>query len=129
MKKPSLDKWLAEAKNDPSAGNCGSYVFHDGAVRRTPRSEVRDGAGDGREVTAMRFSYDEEAVMSAVEKARALPGIYYVRIWLNKGVLQVGDDIMLILIGGDIRPRALHALDFLLNEVKGRCVSEEEIYI
>ena len=67
--------------------------------------------------------------MSAVEKARALPGIYYVRIWLNKGVLQVGDDIMLILIGGDIRPRALHALDFLLNEVKSRCVSEEEIYI
>ncbi len=63
---------------------------------------------------------------AAVEAARALPGIHYVRLWLNEGELEVGDDIMLVLVGGDIRPHVVDALQALVGTIKNWCVSEVE---
>ena len=79
-------------------------------------------------MTGRRFSYDAEKVEQAISSARALDGIYYVRVWLNEGVLSVGDDIMLVLIGGDIRPHVVDALQFLVGRIKSECVTEEELY-
>ena len=47
-----------------------------------------------------------------------MPGIHYVRVWLNEGMLEVGDDIMLVLIGGDIRPHVVDALQTLVRQDK-----------
>ena len=63
-----------------------------------------------------------------IEEAKKLDGIYYVRVWLNEGELQVGDDIMYVLIGGDIRPRVIDALNFLVGKIKSECVVETELY-
>ncbi len=166
---PSIDAWLREAKADPSFRACGMYMVHNGTVRETPKAEARgietDGVqpGDkvtgmvfsydeakvaaaveearalpgigyvrvwlnsgelavgvqpGDKVTGMVFSYDEAKVAAAVEEARALPGIGYVRVWLNSGELAVGDDIMLVLIGGDIRPRVIDGLQHLVATIK-----------
>ena len=76
----------------------------------------------------MYFSYDEEKVNAAVQEALQLEGIYYIRTWLNEGELQVGDDIMYVLIGGDIRPRVVDALQFLVEKIKTECVVETERY-
>ena len=75
----------------------------------------------------MRFDYDEAKVRRAVEEARGLPGIYHVRVWLNRGELKVGDDLMLVLVGGDIRPRVIAALESLVEALKSRCVIEQEL--
>ena len=128
MKAPSVEKWLEEAKKDESAGRCGMYLIHNGTVRVDARSKVRSGAGDTRPVKGMRFSYDYEKVEAAKEAALDLPGIYYVRVWLNEGELAAGDDIMYVLVGGDIRPHVVDALQSLVGELKSNCVSEEEIY-
>ena len=126
--KPSIDQWLAEAKAAPEAENCGMYLTHCGTVRRSAKAKVRLGETDTRNVTGMRFSYDAEKVAQAVEKTRAMDGIFIVRVWLNNGVLSLGDDIMLVLIGGDIRPHVVDALQFLVGSIKSECVVEEEIY-
>ena len=126
--KPSLDLWLSEAKTGVNAEKCGMYLFHNGTVRRTARAEVREGAEDAPEVKGMSFHYDAEKVALAVEETRKLPGIYHVRVWLNEGQLALGDDIMLVLIGGDIRPRVVDALQYLVGEIKSRCVTEQEIF-
>ena len=57
-----------------------------------------------------------------------MPGIFYVRVWLNEGRLEIGDDIMLVLVGGDIRPRVIDALQALVGEIKNHCVVEKESY-
>ena len=44
---PSIDAWLAEAKNDPSFRSCGMYLIHNGTVRETPKAEVRSIETDG----------------------------------------------------------------------------------
>lgn len=127
---PSIDTWLAEAKNDPSFRSCGMYLIHNGTVRETPKAQVRacetDGVEAGRKVGGMTFSYDRDKVETALAAAREMPGIGYVRAWLNEGELSVGDDIMLVLIGGDIRPRVIDALQTLVGTLKNECVTEIE---
>lgn len=128
---PSIDAWLREAKADPDFRNCGMYLVHNGVVRETPKAEARgietDGVQPGNKVGGMVFSYDDAKVAAAVDEARGWPGIGYVRVWLNSGELSVGDDIMLVLIGGDIRPHVIDALQYLVGTIKNTCVVETEL--
>ena len=75
----------------------------------------------------MLFSYDREKLEAAIAAAREMEGIFYIRVWLNEGELSVGDDIMLVLIGGDIRPHVVDALQYLVGRIKDQCVSEQEL--
>ena len=130
MKKesPSMDLWLKEAKADPAAEKCGMFLTHNGVVRRTAKAKVRLGDETAPQVTGMHFGYDKEKVAAAMEEAKKLEGIYYVRVWLNEGELTVGDDIMYVLIGGDIRPHVVDGLQFLVGKIKTECVEETELH-
>ena len=123
---PSMDAWLAEAKAHPDAGKVGMYLTHNGVVRATAKARVRAGAQDALPVTGMTFSYDRAKMEAAVEETLRMEGIYYARAWLNEGELSVGEDIMFVLIGGDIRPHVVDALQFLVGRLKGECVTEVE---
>ena len=126
--RPSLDLWLREAREDPGAKDCGMFLFHNGVVRQSARAAVREGAAGTPAVTGMRFSSDAEKVEAARARALTMPGIRYARVWLASGELKVGDDIMLVLVGGDIRPHVIDALQSLVGEIKQHCVREEEVY-
>ena len=126
--RPSADKWLEEAKKDEKAYLCGMYLTHNGVVRETAKAKVRGGKEGTPAVTGMLFSYDEKKVHKAIDDTYAMPGIYYIKVWLNSGKLAVGDDIMQVLIGGDIRPHITDALNFLVGTIKNECVSEIEQY-
>ncbi len=123
---PSIDKWLQEAKADPKAAQEGMFLVHNGIVRETPKAKVRQGIDDGSVVTGMYFAYDAEKVDAAIAETYQLEGIFCVKVWLNEGQLEVGDDIMYVLIGGDIRPHVIDALQFLVNKIKTECVTEIE---
>ncbi|MGM0603416.1 MAG: molybdenum cofactor biosynthesis protein MoaE [Bacillota bacterium] len=123
---PSVDRWLKEAKNDPESLEEGMYLVHNGIVRETPRAEARQGIDDGSKVKGMEFSFDEEKVDKAVKETYQMDGIFHVKVWLNEGQLEVGDDIMYVLIGGDIRPHVIGALEKLVEKIKTECVSEIE---
>ncbi len=124
---PSMDAWLKEAKAAADAEKIGMYLVHNETVRETARAAVREGKTDAGPVRGMRFSYDAEKVEAAQAEAMALPGIFYVRVWLNRGELTLGDDIMYVLVGGDIRPHVLSALEFLVGKIKSQCVTENEL--
>ena len=123
---PSMDQWLKEAKAHESAPKIGMYLTHNGIVRQSAKAKVRYGE-DAKDVTGMVFSYDQEKVDAVLADARNLEGIYYIRLWLNEGELKMGDDIMYVLIGGDIRPRVVDALNYLVGRIKNECVVETEL--
>ena len=125
---PSMDEWLKEAKSHESADKIGMYLTHNGIVRKSAKAKVRYGQEDTKNVVGMLFGYDAKKVEAAIEEAYKLEGIYYIRVWLNEGELQVGDDIMYVLIGGDIRPHVVDALQFLVGKLKNECVEETEVY-
>ena len=124
---PSIDAWLKEAKAHETAPLCGMYLTHNGTVRQTAKAKVRYGAEGTKEVTGMVFSYDEEKVNTVIADTYKMDGIYYIKVWLNEGQLEMGDDIMYVLIGGDIRPRVVDALQYLVGRVKNECVVETEL--
>ncbi len=123
---PSMDEWIKEAKKENDAGKCGMYLFHNGVVRETSKAQARFGVQEDL-VKGMQFSYDKDKVDIALANARKMPGIYYARVWLNEGNLKVGDDIMYVLVGGDIRPNVINGLQALVEEIKTKCVIEKEI--
>ena len=125
---PSMDQWLKEAKADESAAQCGMYLTHNGVVRITPKKQVREGVEGIGDVEAVEFSYDADGVEKAIEEALTWNGVYYVRVWLNEGRLTVGDSIMYVLIGADIRPNCIDALQNLVGKIKNDLVVEKEIY-
>ena len=127
-KSPSMDEWLREAKADENAARCGMFLFHNGVVRESAKAQVRSGVTDTPAVTGMNFAYDAVKVNAAITDALAMPGIFLVKVWLNEGMLAVGDDIMFVLVGGDIRPHVIDALQALVGEIKNHCVMEQEIY-
>jgi len=128
MKKlsPSIDEWLKEAKTDPEALQEGMFLVHNGVVRQTPKAKVRQGIDDGSMVKGMEFAYDAAKVDVAIARTYKMDGIFHVRVWLNEGMLELGDDIMYVLIGGDIRPHVVDALQFLVETIKTECVTEIE---
>ena len=134
---PSLDAWLKEAKCHESAPKIGMYLTHNGIVRESAKAKVRQSAADTRAkvrcgaedtlpVTGMFFSYEQEKVDAVIAETYKMDGIYYIRVWLNQGELAVGDDIMYVLIGGDIRPHVVDALQYLVGRIKNECVTEKE---
>lgn len=125
---PSMDAWLREAKQHESAPKIGMYLTHNGIVRETAKAKVRQGAEDTKPVIAMNFSYDQEKVDAVIEDTYKMDGIYYIKTWLAEGNLKVGDDIMYVLVGGDIRPHIIDALQYLVGRIKNECVVETEIY-
>lgn len=124
---PSIDAWLKEAKAHESAPKIGMYLTHNGTVRQSAKAKVRYGAEDTRPVTGMLFSYDREKVDAIIADTYKMEGIYYIKVWLNEGELEMGDDIMYVLIGGDIRPRVVEALQYLVGRIKNECVVETEL--
>ena len=119
--------WLQEAKAHESAPKIGMYLTHNGIVRQTAKAMVRNGAENTQAVTGMEFSYDAAKVDAVIADTYRMEGIYYIKVWLNEGTLDVGDDIMYVLIGGDIRPRVVDALQYLVSRVKNECVVEKEL--
>lgn len=124
---PSMDEWLAEAKNAPDAEKVGMYLVHNGIVRKTAKAKVRQGEEDAPDVARLFFDSDQEKVEAAIAEAKKMEGIYYIRVWLNEGELEIGDSIMYVLVGGDIRPHVIDCLQSLVGTIKNECVIEKEI--
>lgn len=124
---PSMDLWLEEAKKSEHADQCGMFLVHNGIVRSTAKAQVRRGESKPP-VAQVDFSYDAKGVEEAIADALTWDGIYYVKVWLNEGVLDVGQSIMYVMIGGDIRPRVVDALTKFVGHIKNDLVVEREIY-
>jgi len=117
--KPSLDAWLAEIKASGDIEGTGMYLVHNGVVRGHSR--------DGRRVTGMILSVDRELLKEITESARLMEGVTHVRAWVNEGRLTVGDDIMYVLVAGDIRDHVFEALGAFVRMIKTEVVTEEEL--
>lgn len=115
---PDVTAWIAEIKARPEAAGIGMLLAHQGIVRGSSRS--------GEPVTGMELGVDRERLAEVLAEAATWPGIVAVRAWVNEGSLAVGDDIMKVLVAGDIREHVFDALQRLVGIVKREVVQELE---
>jgi molybdopterin synthase catalytic subunit len=119
MSTADINDWITEVKAQPQAAGIGMILAHQGIVRGTTRS--------GEPVQGMVLRADRERLSSALAEARTWPGVVAVRAWVNEGSLAVGDDIMRVLVAGDIRDNVFGALQRLVSLIKNEVVNELEV--
>jgi len=114
-----IEAWIKEIKENCNPDMLGMILIHNGIVRAT--------AKDGRPVKAMKLSYDRGMLESVTKTYRMKEGIADIRVWINEGELNIGDDIMKICVAGRFRTDILPIFQELLTIVKKEIVREEEV--
>jgi molybdopterin synthase catalytic subunit len=109
-------------KAHPDAAKIGMILCHNGIVRGTSR--------DGRAVSGLTVSVDEEKLASVLETHRQMPGIVDIQVEIVTGrPLAVGDDVMALVVGGDIRENVIAALSQALNAIKSEVTAKTQFFI
>jgi molybdopterin synthase catalytic subunit len=112
---------IQKIKQHPDFEKVGMILCHNGVVRGTSR--------DGREVTGLKVSVDHEKLKSVLEIHRKRPGIVEILIEIAEGkVLHLGDDVMVLVVAGDIRDNVIDTLRDTLNAVKTTVTTKEEYF-
>jgi molybdopterin synthase catalytic subunit len=119
MSAPDIDDWIRDVRSQPGSAAIGMILAHQGIVRGTSRS--------GEPVTGMSLTADLARFEEVLAEAGTWPGIFAVRGWVNQGQLSVGDDIMRLIVAGDIREHVFEGLQRLVSLIKTQVVSESEL--
>lgn len=96
----------------------GMILCHNGVVRGTSR--------DGTPVSAVDVAADRETIRKIVDEQKMRPGIVDILVEINEGSLKVGDDLLTIVVAGDIREHVIPVLTDTLNAVKARGTRKQE---
>jgi|GEM_PF-104242 molybdopterin synthase catalytic subunit len=117
-----LEALIKEIKKNKEIGKAGMILTHTGLVRETSR--------EGRQVEKLKIDPDFNIIEKIVEKNKKRKGIIDIKYYMHdKGILSVGDELMHIVVAGDIRENTIEALTETLNEIKKSAVVKEHIFI
>ena len=112
---------IDQVKSHPNYADVGMILCHNGVVRGTSR--------DGRQVSGLALTVDRDALEAILAEQRQRPGIMEVLVEIRDGSLQVGDDLMFIVVAGDLRDRVIPVLEDTLNAIKRRVTRKTEHFL
>jgi molybdopterin synthase catalytic subunit len=113
---------LDRVKHHPHYERVGMVLCHNGVVRGTSR--------DGRAVRGLRVAVDRRRLAEILDACRARPGIVDVQVEIAADRdLAVGDDVMLLVVAGDVRENVIRTLEAALNEIKGTVTRKTEYFV
>ncbi|OQY24006.1 MAG: molybdenum cofactor biosynthesis protein [Desulfobacteraceae bacterium 4572_35.2] len=116
-----ISKTIAELKKDPDfANNVGMVLVHNGIVRGWSRA-------DGAAICQMEVVSDLDKIEQIRQDIENMDGIFKVVIEARSGLMIPGDDVLFLVVAGDIRENVKPALALLLDRVKAEGVSKKEV--
>lgn len=108
-------------KKHPDYHRAGMILCHNGIVRGTSRN--------GRKVSGLKISVDYNRLHHVIETYKQKPGIIEILVEIaDNRSLTVGDDIMLLVVAGDIRENVVAVLNDTLNAIKSSVTSKTELF-
>jgi len=109
-------------KKHPDYHATGMILCHNGVVRGTSR--------DGRPVSGLTISVDNSKLEQVVDTYKQTPGIVEILVEIAENrQLAVGDDVMLLVVAGDIRETVIAVLNDTLNAIKTTVTSKTEFFL
>jgi molybdopterin synthase catalytic subunit len=115
-----ISQTIKELKQEPSfTENVGMILIHNGVVRGWARK-------DRSTVNLVSVSVDNKKIQELVDEYSKMPGIYKIIIEANTGTLKPGDDLLFIVVAGDVRENVKPVLADLLDRVKAEAVVKTE---
>jgi molybdopterin synthase catalytic subunit len=114
-----IQEMIRRAREHPEARKVGMIASHLGIVRGTSR--------DGRPVTRIEVLYDHEILDGIIKDIKKMPGIIEVLVDTREGFLEIGDEILAVIIAGDIRENVFDALINAVNRIKAEASRKKEM--
>ena len=109
-------------KQHPDYHRAGMILCHNGVVRKTSR--------EGRKVSGLRLRVDHERLKQVIDTHKNRPGIIEILVEIAEDRdLSVGDDVMLLVVAGDIRENVISALTDTLNAVKSSVTEKTQFFV
>ena len=117
----NLQRMMEEIRRHPGFHRAGMVLAHNGVVRGTSR--------DGRPVTGLRVAVDREGLDRLVAEQKQRPGIVEILVEIADGQdLAVGDDVMCLVVAGDVRENVIGTLETTLNAIKTTVTAKTEFF-
>lgn len=118
----NLQQMINQIRQRPDFGKVGMILAHNGVVRGASR--------DGRKVSGLRVSVDHEQLRRILDRERRTTGIVDILIDIaEEKDLSVGEDVMLLVVAGDIRDTVITTLERTLNAVKQTVTQKTEFFV
>ena len=115
-----INKTLQELKARPGfTDHVGMMLIHNGVVRGWSR-------GDHSTVTAVRVSHDTAKMDAICREMEKQPGIFAIVADAEEGLLKPGDDVLFLVVAGDIRENVKAVFAELLDRIKAEAVIKQE---
>ena len=115
-----ISKTIATMKLDPAfAENVGMVLIHNGTVRGWSR-------GDHAPVSQIKVMADQAKIDQICSEVEAMEGIFKIVIEAHSGLMKPGDDLLFLVVAGDIRENVKPALALLLDRIKAEAISKQE---
>jgi len=117
----TLDQLLNIVKAHQNFNETGMVLFHNGVVRSTSRN--------GQKVSGMTVYADHDRLKKIIKESHKSSGIKIVLAEINEGFLNIGQDVMRVVVAGDIRENVFPALEKTVDRIKKEVVSKTENFI
>ncbi len=115
-----INKIVEEIKQRPGfTDNVGMLLVHNGVVRAWSRN-------GNAPVTSLTVRPDRVKMQAICDEMQTRPGIFAIAFEASEGECQVGDDLLSLVVAGDIRENVIETLTILLNRVKDEAVVKQE---
>ncbi|MBA3011569.1 MAG: molybdenum cofactor biosynthesis protein MoaE [Proteobacteria bacterium] len=113
---------LEQIKQHPNYSKAGMVLCHNGVVRATSR--------EGQAVTGLEIIVDHDRLAQIIAAQKATPGIVEILVHIEeKKHLSVGDDVMFLLVAGDIRETVIKTLTDTLNQIKSEVTQKTQFFV
>jgi len=116
-----MNRLIDALRQRPDAHKMGMIASHLGIVRRTSLG--------GETVSGIEVRFDRKEISRIIEEIKGLPGVLEVLVETCEGVLNVGDDIMAVVVGGDTRENVFPALVEAVHRIKTRGSAKKEFHL
>ncbi len=118
-----LNGLVQKIKTHPDYSKAGMILCHNGVVRETSRN--------GDSVSGISITVDYKKLETIIAKNKTRPGIIEILVEIadEDKKLAIGDDVMLIVVAGDIRENVIGTLTDTLNEIKKSVTGKTEFFV
>jgi len=113
-----LAEMIKKVKSHPDFHKAGMILCHDGVVRGTTRG--------GEPITELTVKANRPRLEAIIAEIKSRPGILEVLVEIREGLLHVGDDVMFVVVAGDIRENVFSALMDTVNRIKAEVTEKQE---
>ena len=113
-----ITKMVRNLRRRKNSEKIGMIVSHLGIVRGTSL--------DGQKVSGIQVEYDHEAIQNIIHDIKRSKGIFDVQVQTKEGRLKVGDEILGVVVAGDIRENVFPALIKTVNRIKADASTKKE---